>query len=203
MSNENPYAASESVSGSVPPSSAIMDPRQFYVDGQYVQCGKKVELPACCVVTGSTDDIVELRKTLTIVPLWVYVFVFLGGLLPLLLAYLITRKKCKVTYYLSRSLRNRLRYRLAGAWFAFLLMIGGITLGISAGDDMNSSLSSAGFISALVFLLLFLILLYLASAPLSILRHQKGQLFWLKGFQPPFFDQLRFLFPASESQSLT
>ncbi|MFN8705659.1 MAG: hypothetical protein ACK526_02705 [Planctomyces sp.] len=201
MSNENPYAASESVSGGFSKSHAIMDPRQFYVDGEYVQCGKKVELPACCVVTGSTDDIVELRKTLTIVPRWVYVFFFFGGLLPLL-AYLITRKQCKVSYSLSRPLRNRLRYRTAGAMFSLLFMIGGIVLGISTADDLNSVISVAGLISAVVFLILFLVLVYLASAPVSIARHQKGQLFWLKGFQPPFFDQLRLLFPASESRSV-
>ena len=86
--------------------------------------------------------------------------------------------------------------------FSLLFMIGGIVLGISTADDLNSVISVAGLISAVVFLILFLVLVYLASAPVSIARHQKGQLFWLKGFQPPFFDQLRLLFPASESRSV-
>jgi hypothetical protein len=52
MSNDNSYAASESVSGGFSQSHAILDPRQFYVDGEYVQCGKKWN----CLHDASSQD---------------------------------------------------------------------------------------------------------------------------------------------------
>jgi hypothetical protein len=52
MSNDNSYAASESISGGFSQSHAILDPRQFYVDGEYVQCGKKWN----CLRDASSQD---------------------------------------------------------------------------------------------------------------------------------------------------
>ena len=99
MYDDNPYAAPESVSGfepSVAPSGYPTD--RFYVDGNLIMCGTPVALPAICVITGETEDIVLIKKTVTWVPKWIYITLF-AGVLILLIVYLLLRKECKTSCY--------------------------------------------------------------------------------------------------------
>ena len=187
MYEENPYAAPESVSGSVP-SGYPTD--RFYVDGKHIMCGTPVALPAICVITGETEDIVLIKKTVTWVPKWIYIMFLAGvvGILILLIVSLLLRKQCKTSYYLSRRLRNRKRWMIFGGLVGFF---GGFALIIAGADSqVPEILVPLGIIS----LIGSVVLLVFGQPPIKAVRHENGVKFWLKGFKQPFFDQLRVMY---------
>ena len=188
MDEENPYAAPESVSGFAPALAMSGFPTdRFYVDGNLIMCGTPVALPAICVVTGETEDVVLVKKTVTWVPKWIYI-TLLAGVLILLIVYLIVRKECKTSYYLSRRLRNRKRWMIFGGVVGFF---GGFGLMIAGADSqVPEILVPVGLIS----LIGSLVLLVLGQPPVKAERHENGVKFWLKGFKQPFFDQLRAMY---------
>ena len=188
MDEENPYAAPESVSGFAPALAISGFPTdRFYVDGNLIMCGTPVALPAICVVTGETEDVVLVKKTVTWVPKWIYI-TLLAGVLILLIVYLIVRKECKTSYYLSRRLRNRKRWMIFGGVVGFF---GGFGLMIAGADSqVPEILVPVGLIS----LIGSLVLLVLGQPPVKAERHENGVKFWLKGFKQPFFDQLRAMY---------
>lgn len=188
MYEENPYAVPESASGLNPyVSAAPMPADQFYVDGDLIMCGTPVELPAICVVTGETEDLVLIQKTVAWAPKWIYL-TLLAGLLILLIVYLIIRKQCKVRYYMSRRLRDRNRWMV----FSGFLCWGLLFLSMFAADnyDLPEVFVPLGLILFVTSLVLFL----LAQLPVTVARQEKGVRFWLKGFKPAFFDQLRVMY---------
>lgn len=187
MHEENPYAAPETTSvqpvGTIPVS-------QFYVDGNLIMCGKQVVLPAVCVITGETEDLVLMKKTVTWVPKWIYL-TLLAGLLVLLIVYLILRKQCSVSFYMSRRLRNRKR------WFTFygFLCLGAalFCLIVGANSDLPQVFVPLGIVAFITALVMFV----MAQPPISAARQEKGTTFWLSGFKPAFFDQLRVMYSAT------
>jgi hypothetical protein len=186
---ENPYAAPESVSGG-PVTMSQYPTDRFYVDGNLIMCGSPVALPAICVVTGDTEDIVLIKRTVTWVPKWIYV-TLLVGLLVLAIVYLIVRKECKTRYYLSRRLRNRKRWMIFSGFVAFF---GGLFVMIVGGDSqIPQVLVPLGLVSLIGALVLFV----MGQLPISAQRHERGT-FWLKGFKPPFFEQLRIMYANVE-----
>ena len=44
-------------------------------------CGTSVALPAICVLTGETVDVVLVRKTVTWIPKWIYITLLAGVLI--------------------------------------------------------------------------------------------------------------------------
>ncbi|MFM7056380.1 MAG: hypothetical protein ACKO2P_05595 [Planctomycetota bacterium] len=61
MTNENPFAAPELWGEQ----SEQLWPEQFFVvDGQRILCGRSVQLPPVCVVTGQTQDLFPQRASL-------------------------------------------------------------------------------------------------------------------------------------------
>ena len=188
MYEQNPYAAPESVSGFAPAlTTSGFPPDRFYVDGSLIMCGTPVALPAICVITGETEDVVLVKKTVTWVPKWIYI-TLLAGVLILLIVYLIVRKECKTSYYLSRRLRNRKRWMIFGGVVGFF---GGFGLMIAGADSqVPEILVPLGLVS----LIGSLVLLVLGQPPVKAERHENGVKFWLKGFKQPFFDQLRAMY---------
>lgn len=188
MEEENPYAAPESVSGFAPGFAMSGFPmNHFYVDGKLIMCGATVALPAICVITGETEDVVLMKKTVTWVPKWIY-FTLLAGVLILLIVYLIVRKECKTSYYLSRRLRNRKRWMVFGGVVGFF---GGFVLMIAGADSQVPEIVvPLGLIS----LIGSLVLLIMGQLPIKAERQENGVRFWLKGFRQPFFDQLRAMY---------
>ena len=189
MYEENPYAAPESVSGLNPyVSAAPMPTDHFYVDGNLIICGTPVQLPAICIISGETEDLVLIRKTVDWVPKWIYV-TLLAGLLILLIVYLVVRKQCKVSYYISRRLRNRKRWMV----FSGFLCLAAFVMSLIAAGNYNLPpevfvpLGIITFVSSLV-------LFVLAQQPITAARQENGVRFWLKGFKPAFFDQLRVMY---------
>ena len=181
MSNDNPYAVSETLSGGAP---FIATDSRFYVEGDQITFFNHTDLPEICVVTGDQEDLVRVRKTLIWVPSWIYLLLLIN-LLVLLIVYLIVRKKCTVSYAMSRSVRNANRMKtLVGV----LAMIGGVISGFLIG---SGNYPAIGFAVGLVSFLIGLILLYAGGLPITIAKHKDGKQFWLKGFKPAFFDALR------------
>lgn len=192
MDEENPYAAPESVRGSSFSAVVSAYPTdRFYVDGNLIMCGTPVALPAICVITGNTEDIVLIKKTVTWVPKWIYITLF-AGVLILLIVYLILRKDCKTRYFLSRKLRNRKRWMIFAGVLGFF---GGFALIIAGADSqVPEILMPLGLIS----LIGSLVLLVLGQPPIKAVRHENGVKFWLKGFKQPFFDELRAMYANPE-----
>lgn len=191
MYEENPYAVPDSAMGGSPVTMPQYPKDRFYVDGDLIMCGSPVALPAICVVTGDTEDIVLVKKTVTWVPKWIYL-TLLAGLLVLAIVYLILRKECKTTYYLSRKLRNRKRWMIFGGFIAF---VGGFVLMIAGADSqIPQVLVPLGLVSLIGALVLFV----MGQLPISAQRQERGTTFWLKGFKPPFFEQLRIMYANVE-----
>ena len=196
MYEENPYAVPESVSGLNPYlSAAPMPTDHFYVDGDLIMCGTPVELPAICVVTGETEDLVLIQKTVAWAPKWIYV-TLLAGLLILLIVYLIVRKQCKVSYYMSRRLRNRKRWMVFSGFLCWGILVLSM---IAAGNydlpeifDLPEVFVPMGLIAFITSLVLFV----LAQLPVTVARQENGVRFWLKGFKPAFFDQLLVMYSS-------
>jgi hypothetical protein len=189
---ENPYAVPESVMGGSPATMSQYPTDQFYVDGNLIMCGSPVALPAICVTTGETEDIVLIKRTVTWAPKWIYITILAGGLFVLAIVYLVTRKECKTTYYLSRRLRNRKRWMIFGGFIAF---VGGFVVMIVGGDSqIPQVLVPLGLVSVIGSLVLFV----MGQLPISAQRQERGTTFWLKGFKPPFFEQLRIMYANAE-----
>ncbi len=188
MLEENPYAIPESLSGLA---QSGYPAERFYVDGNLIMSGTPVALPAICVITGETEDVVLITQTITSVPKWIYITLLTGVMIPLIL-YLLLRKRCKTNFYLSRKIRNRKRWM---SFVGLVSLVGGIILMIAGFDsEMPGILASLGVISVVC----ALSLLILGQPPLKAVRHENGIKFWLKGFKQPFFDQLRVMYANDE-----
>ena len=191
MDEENPYAAPESVSGFAPALAISGFPTdRFYVDGNLIMCGTPVALPAICVITGETEDVVLVKKTVTWVPKWIYIMFLVGvvGILILLIVHLLLRKQCKTSYYLSRRLRNRKRWMTFAGVVCFF---GGFAIIIAGADSRVPEVLVPMGISSLIG---SVVLLVFGQLPVKAVRHENGVKFWLKGFKQPFFDQLRVMY---------
>jgi hypothetical protein len=193
MANENPYSVSPGTVQQYDPFQGHQ-PSRFYVDLPYIQCGPEVVLPPVCVRTGVQEGLVEIRrKSIYYVHPAVYI-ALIGGLLPLLILYLVLRKKVIVTYFIARRVRTRL---ILGTVFGLLGFLGSFALMIVLVDTKVP----IEFVVPTFLLTMFgsLILVMISQAPITVKKHDNATVFWLKGFKPPFFDSLRKIFRPNES----
>lgn len=190
--NENPYQVANDYSQE-PQQSNGYSPTQFYVDGSQIICGKEVMLPPVCVRTGEREDLVEVRrKAIYYVHPAVYV-ALIGGLIPLLILYMILRKKVVVSFYLSRRVRNR---RMIGMVLGLVLFISSFfTIPVMAEMRVNEGVGLLAFIGMMF---TGLILLLMNQSAITAKRHQNGSIFWLAGFKPAFFNTLRSMYRPNE-----
>ncbi|MBL8817817.1 MAG: hypothetical protein JNL58_17460 [Planctomyces sp.] len=195
MANENPYSVSPGTVQQYDPFQGHQ-PTRFYVDLPYIQCGPEVVLPPVCVRTGVQEDLVEIRrKSIYYVHPAVYI-ALIGGLLPLLILYLVLRKKVVVTYFIARRVRTR---QILGTVFGLLGLVGSFVLMIVLVDtQLPPEIVVPVFLVTMVG---SLILMLISQPPITVKKHDSSTLFWLKGFKPPFFDSLRRIFRPNESNS--
>lgn len=186
INDDNPYAFNDStLDASIDDTPSA----NFYVDGDQVYGAAPIRLPAICPKTGETTDLVEVRKTLNYAPPWIYITLFVGGLCVLLIVYLIVRKSCDVTYYLSREVRNKHRnFNIIGgsSIFGSIALFVGLLASSGPGDDPGLLL-----LVPLVLFFVGLICLVMGGNVITIAKHVNGTQFWLKGFKPEFFNELR------------
>lgn len=191
--NQNPYEVTSEYS-KYEPQNLGYQPNQFYVDGTLIMCGPEVILPPVCVRTGERENLVEVRKkAICYVHPAVYL-ALLGGLIPLLILYLILRKKVVVTYSMSRRVRNR---RLLGMITGLLLFFSSFIVAPVLLDQFRFN-EGIGLLLFIVMMLTGLIMLLMNQAPITAKRHQKGSTFWLSGFKPAFFETLRSIYRPNE-----
>ncbi|MBC7966455.1 MAG: hypothetical protein H7Z17_11100 [Fuerstia sp.] len=193
MDEENPYAASESVSGFAPALAMSGFPTdRFYVDGSLIMCGTTVELPEICVLTGDRDDLVKVTKTISWLPKWYSVLILFGliGIIVYIVLRVTQQKKCNAGYYLSRSSRNFRRFLTVVGWLGFTASI--VFMIVAGNMDIVSA--DILLVTGIVAIFGFLVMAILGQLPIRIDRHENGVKFWLKGFKQPFFDQLRAMY---------
>lgn len=193
MDEENPYAASESVSGFAPALAMSGFPTdRFYVDGSLIMCGTTVELPEICVLTGDRDDLVKVTKTISWLPKWYSVLILFGliGIIVYIVLRVTQQKKCNASYYLSRSSRNFRRFLTVVGWLGFTASI--VFMIVAGNMDIVSA--DILLLTGIVAIFGFLVMAILGQLPIRIDRHENGVKFWLKGFKQPFFDQLRAMY---------
>lgn len=172
MSHDNPYAVSElyskrefEVDGFDP-----LDPKQFRVEPPFIVCGKKVQLPEVCAISGETEDLVPTRKTIQLKSWKFQVF----------------RRQCEASFFLSRRMRRRMRYAFFGG---FLTSLAGIALGVVGAQPQNPDILIIA--TSVVLFLAGAWLLLRGSLPLVMSRHERGRKYWLTGFSPEFFKSLQ------------
>ena len=179
---ENPYAAPVSSHTQVDASGG----QSIVVDGELVCVGSRAHLPSVCVISGRTDDLVQLQKTVTYAgPVVIFAFV-LSPLIGLIL-YLIVRKKTELTFYMDREVHSRRRRKTFYGVLSFIAA-GIVLFGLIASGAMDRTL--APLIIPLGLLVISLILMVLGTALLSVKTFRKPGTFWLKGFKGPFFSAL-------------
>ncbi|MCA9060413.1 MAG: hypothetical protein KDA85_18010 [Planctomycetaceae bacterium] len=173
----NPYAAPDhlAIAGS--------DPR-ITVEGNLIVGGKHMELPPICVVTGETEDLVSYQKKLTFAPGWVYVGLLIN-LIVLIILYFAFRKQNSIHYYVSRQVHNKKRNRKLIGVLLLLALIADLVYIVTQNPPQVPELIvvPVTFIASIVFFAL-------GRAPLKIVRHERGERFWIKGSRPPFLAAL-------------
>ncbi len=190
MSNtDNPYAA--------PQSHPIADESSFgavRVDGDLLFCvGEPIRLPAICVITGETADLISIKKrvpytspVVVIVILLVMLIPFAGPILYAILLMTLT-KHVVVTAYVTREVRTKRRWNM---FYGVVFLLG--TVGLLVGLIANGTVHAAPVWGLLlfVFLIAAIILLSRAATLLTVKKYEKPNRFWLKGCKQSFFETL-------------
>jgi hypothetical protein len=100
------------------------------VRGKALVVPKDFAFPPVCVVTGRTDDLVEVKRTLAWHQSYIYATILLGILVYVIVS-LVVRKTSKHTFFLTRTERQRrIRWGIV-AWVLFLAAFGVIPVAVS------------------------------------------------------------------------
>ncbi len=153
----------------------------FRVEGKYLVVRGDTILPARCINTNEVVDTKQIDKTLY----WSHpalLLLILVNLLVFLIVVLVVRKKCKVTYFLSQSQKDRRRVKIASALLISLTaLVGSVVLA------MNEQL--AFFLLGLVVFFVGLICAAIFSSTIRIAK-MKDRDFWISGLCPEFLQSL-------------
>ena len=106
---------------------SIKDNKALVVPKDYV-------FPAICVVTGRTDDLVPLKRTLTWHPPLVYLTILLNLIIYVIVA-MVTRKVSRHTIYLTREVKARRVRWIIISWLLFLGAF--VFMGVGIGVDQS------------------------------------------------------------------
>ena len=116
-------------------------------------------LPNTCIVCGEpTDDF--KRKTFSCTPIWAYLFLLCGGLLPLLIAIWATRKWMRTYLPVCEQHRNHWLWRSMILTMMFFSSFGAIII-LSIMDEKNPKHGNLTAIGALSGLVIFLVLFFI------------------------------------------
>lgn len=151
------------------------------VEGKYLVVRDEAALPARCVKTNESVEDKPITKTFYWShPAWA--LLILVNLLLALIVIMIVRKKCRLSYYLTRTQKAKQRNRM-------LIAIGSLLVGLVGG---LAAVVNEYWIIACIGLGLFLLGLVLIvawSGPIKITKMRNGE-FWIKGCDRTFLDSL-------------
>lgn len=167
------------------------DPQGFRIIGNQLVCSKTAALPEICIVTGTTTDLVRIQRKLVWSPRWLLLVLLISPIL-LLLIYLLVRRRCDVSWSMSRKLVRKL-------WGRFFLGLGGVLIGMPAGFIFSSAIGfyHIAFYSMLAMIVGGIILMLLSGYPLRVERQQGGKIFWLTGYSMHFIKAVNQTLPAT------
>lgn len=184
-SNSQPpdFGASNSVGQyTAAPPTWNQQPIQVFSEGKLLIVRNGTVLPPRCVKTNEpiTNDQYK-RATLVYCPPIVFLFLFCGGLIPLLIAYLVMRKRCHLSYGLTPEISSRyFRFNSICILVGFASLFGCVF----------AAINEQGLVAA-VSMFTFLITLICALAGKNILTavNHKDDYFKIKGCCPDFIEQ--------------
>lgn len=170
--DDNPFRAPASDTGYSDGTPFDVSSGPMRVDGKMLVIKSGTVLPRFCVRTNVPIPDSNLRsKTLTWCPPFVFIFFLFGGLLAII-AYLIMRKTCKVTYGLSDETQRKYRTRLIVKLLVTFALLCAIPL-LMGYNDVVSTVVIVSFVVSLI-------VLFVGNAPLAVTNHVKGE-FWISG----------------------
>lgn len=151
-------------------------------DGKFLVIKTDAILPKRCIKTNQPVDDPPVTRKLYWAPPWVFVLI-LVNLIVLLIVYMIVRKECRVTYYISREQKNRRRIKLAAGWGVFVLSI--ITFGVGVGNEwpILAVASALAWLASIIALIMF-------ANVIAPTKHKDGE-FWIKGVCQEYLDEVR------------
>jgi hypothetical protein len=123
------------------------------VDGTALVLPSKCTLPRICLRTGSTEDLVEMRRSLYWHHPGYYFFILLSLLVYLIVA-LIVRQRAVLTFYVTRTERTRRRQWIALNTVIFLMTFGCLAIAGTTGVSFFFILSPICFIASVVIYIL-------------------------------------------------
>lgn len=164
------------------------DPQGFRIIGSHLLCSKTVELPEICIVTGTTANLVRIRRKLAWSPRWLMLVLLISPIL-LLVIYPLVRRRCDVSWSMSGRLVRKL-------WSRFFWGLSGVVIGLPAAFLFSSSLGFSHVVlyGMLAMIVGGIILMLLSGYPLRVERQQGGKTFWLTGYS------MHFIKAVSQSQ---
>lgn len=124
MASRNPYAPPRATSPARPASAVVSTEIAVWRAGKEVICLQGSALPARCVKCNAPAELPTREREMYWVSSWVYLLIF-AGLLPLLIVYLIVRKKAYVNPGLCGTHKKR---QVAGTAIGWVAPIAGTPL---------------------------------------------------------------------------
>lgn len=184
--SENPYQPPATDASALPSQAtpASDTSPSIYLSEGCLVTHSNVRLPQRCVVTNvATPAIIEAKHEPTWVPRVVWWLIFMGGLLGLIL-YIALHKKCVLYYSVVPAVRAQRMRRILLAVAAFVLCLIAIPVSIVFEALELVPLAFLGsFLS-------FIGILLAARGRLRVVRVE-GDRYWITGFGPEFFEELR------------
>lgn len=157
-------------------------PIQVFSEGKLLIVRNGTVLPSRCVKTNAPITMINYKRTtLVYCPPIAFLFLFCGGIIPLVLAYLIMRKRCHLSYGLTPEISSRyFRFHSICILVGFASLLGCVV----------AAINEQGLI-ATVSIFTFLIVLICAMAGKNILTavNHKDDYFKIKGCCPDFIEQ--------------
>jgi len=181
MASHNPYAPSKASLGSRSGNADVSSSVSVWRDGKTVITLHDAALPARCVKCNEPADQPTKERTLYWVHPAVYLLIFAGGLI-LLIVYLVVRKKAEVNPGLCDPHKKRRLGALAYGWLGFF---GGFFLAVGGGTADSPAVLVLGLlmmVSAIVVGMIWGRLIYVKKITKDEVK--------LAGFSSAYLDDL-------------
>lgn len=149
-------------------------------DGKSMVFEKGTRLPNRCIKSNEPADR-YLRRDLSWAPPWVYLGLF-GGLLLILVFYLVARKTAVAEFGITQEWVKRRRGRIALVWLLCLLGFGLVIAGAAVENGVVCLIGVVMFIGALIYAAV--------AVPFYSVQRIDERYVWLKGIHPDYLAEL-------------